>query len=532
MKKIVTIAILMISAKLFAYQNFTLRLEPATITATPMVHSGTFGEYSSKWFFIGGRKNGLHGFLPPSGFPEAGINDSIFIVDPMLNQQWSASTHVLPDSIREAITTSNMEFYLNDSMLYMVGGYGWNENIGDFITFPTLTAINMKGLMNAVINSLPIENYFRQLTDTSLAICGAHLQKMDSTYYLVFGHRYDGHYDRTDTVLAIARQTYSYEIRKFQIADNGTNFSITNYSALRDTTNFRRRDFNLIPMYDLYRGEGLIAYSGVFQPHVNQPYLTAVEIFKDTVIVRSDFNQNLSQYHSAVCAMYDSSGLLQHHLFFGGLSMYYVDTLTQQTVHDSLVPFVRTVSDVVRDFDFAYHEINAGIRMPALLGTNAYFFYDLQVPMYKKHFVDLNSLAHHQQIGYIVGGIESMDLNIADNNPNAQSFASPRVFEVYIDTIEDTTTVLSEINNEVLNFLCYPNPANEKTQLEFELKKNEIVKIELLDMKGSLVQTVCNKTFDAGKQKLVLDLQQLAKGVYNCVITVNRHRKSLRVQKE
>ncbi len=532
MKKLPVIAILMISINLFAYQNFTLRLVPSAISATPTVHSGAFGEYNSKWFFIGGRKNGLHGFLPPSGFPEAGINDSIFIVDPVVNQQWAVSTHVLPDSIREAITSSNMEFHLNDSILYMVGGYGWNENVGDFITFHTLTAINMKGLMSAMVNEQPIENFFRQITDSSLAICGGHLQKMDSTYYLVFGHRYDGHYDRTDTVLAIARQTYSNEIRKFQIADNGLNLAIFNNAAIRDTANFRRRDFNLLPMYDIFRGESLLAYSGVFQAHANLPYLNAVEIFKDTVIVRNDFNQNLSQYHSAVCAMYDSSGLLQHHIFFGGLSMYYLDTLTLQTVYDSLVPFVRTVSDVVRDFDITYHEVNLGIRMPALLGTNAYFFYDLNVPLYKKHFIDLNALANHQRVGYIVGGIESMDLNIADNNPNAQSFASPRVFEVYLDTIEDTTTTLAEVNSDVLNFFCYPNPANEKTLIEFELKRSEIVKIELLDMKGSLVQTVCEKTFDVGKQKLVLNLQALSKGVYNCVVTVNRNRKSLRVQKE
>lgn len=532
MKKILVFALLIMGTKLFAYQNFMLRLEPSSVTTTPNLHSGAFGEYNHKWFFIGGRKNGLHGFLTPSAFPEEGINDSIYIVDPVTNQQWNASTHVLPDSIREAITTSNMEFYLNDSILYMVGGYGWNENVGDFITFHTLTAINMKGLMNAVVNSLPIENYFRQITDSTLAICGAHLQKMDSTYFLVFGHRYDGHYDRTDTVSVIASQAYSYEIRKFQIADDGTNLSIYNYSAIQDSTNFRRRDYNLVPTFDLYRGEGFIAYSGVFQSHVNLPYLNCVEIFKDTVIVRNDFNQNLSQYHSAVCAMYDSSSYLQHHIFFGGLSMYYMDTLTQQTVYDSLVPFVRTVSDVVRDFDFAYHEINAGIRMPALLGTNAYFFYDLDVPMYQKHFVDLNSLTHHQRVGYIVGGIESLDLNIADNNPNAQSFASARVFEVYVDTVADTTTVIAQVNNDVLNFLCYPNPANDKALIEFELKKSETVKIELLDMKGSLVQTVCEKIFEAGKQKLALNLQQLSKGIYNCVLTVSRHRKSLRLQKQ
>ena len=44
--------------------------------------------------------------------------------------------------------------------------------------------------------------------------------------------------------------------------------------------------------------------------------------------------------------------------------MYYMDTLTQLTVTDSLIPFVRTISNVARDIDLNYHEINAGIKMP------------------------------------------------------------------------------------------------------------------------------------------------------------------------
>ena len=458
MKRLLFIScFLFLAGEIYSYQLFTLRLEPSTITSAPAVHSGAFGEYNSKWFFIGGRKNGLHGFLTPSAFPFSGVNDSIYITDPVANQTWSASTYTLPDSIREAITSSNMQFYLNDSMLYMVGGYGWNDAIQNFITWHTLTAINMKGLMSAVINAQPIESNFRQIKDSTLAICGAHLAKMDSTYYLVFGHRYDGRYDRSDTS-GINVQIYSHEIRKFQIADDGTNLSIYNYSAVRDTANFRRRDYNLIPFLDPFRGEGLLAFSGVFQPHANLPYLNCVEIFKDTVIVRNDFNQNLSQYHSAVCALYDSISYLQHNIFFGGMSMYYMDTLTQLSVTDSLVPFVRTISDVARDIDLNYHEFDAGIRMPALLGTNAYFLYDLDVPIYRNHFVHLNALPHHQRIGYIVGGIESLDLNISDTDPSVLSSASARVFEVYLDTLVDTVSNIIPVNNEVLNFFFYPNP--------------------------------------------------------------------------
>ena len=528
MKKILPLLLLQFLFNIFyAQQLFTLRLEPSTLSSAPAVHSGAFGTYNNKWFFIGGRKNGLHGFQPPFAFPTNGANDMIYVVDPTTYQSWSASTTTLPDNIREPITSSNMEFYLNDSILYIVGGYGWKDSLQDFVTWHTLTAVNMNSLMNAVINAQPIDSLFRQISDSSLAICGAHLQKLDSTYYLVFGHRFDGIYNRTDTA-GFFTQTYSNEIRKFQIADDGSHLSIYNYSAVRDTDNFHRRDYNLLPLYDPYHGDGLLAFSGVFQRHANLPFFTPVEIYKDTVIVRNDFNQNLSQYHSAVCALYDSAMNIQHNIFFGGISMYYVDTLTQLSVTDSLVPFVRTISNVARDYDFAYHEINAGIKMPALLGTNAYFFYDLNVPMFRNHFVHLNSLPHHQRLGYIVGGIETPEKNISVTDPSL-SFASTRVFEVYLDTV---ATAIQEVNNDVLNFIGYPNPSADKVQIEFELKKAEQVKIELLDMKGSLVKEVCNQSFNLGKQKLLLNISEFSKGVYNCVITVNGSRKSIRLQKE
>src|ERR1043165_191097 len=168
MKKVLYALTLLLSLTTYSQQLFTLRLEPSTLTSTPAVHSGAFGEYNGKWVFIGGRKNGLHGFQPPFGFPNNGINNTIYVVDPTTDQSWNASTGSLPDAIREPITSSNMEFYLQDSTLYMVGGYGWKDSIQDYITFPTLTAVNIKGLMNAVINAQPIDSFFRQITDTTL----------------------------------------------------------------------------------------------------------------------------------------------------------------------------------------------------------------------------------------------------------------------------------------------------------------------------------------------------------------------------
>lgn len=510
-------------------QQFSLRLQKSTqVTNAPAVHSGAYGIYSGKWFFIGGRKNGLHGFQPAAAFENDGISDTIYVVDPNTNQSWKADVSALPAYIREPITSSNMEFYLQDSMLYMVGGYGWNDSIQNFITWPTLTAINMQGLMSAVISGVSITSYFRQMEDSVLRVCGSHLHKLDSTYYLVFGHRFDGYYDRSDTT-GFHFQEYTNEIRKFQIADDGVNLSIYNYSTVRDTANFRRRDFNLIPFYNPWSGQiGLTAYSGVFRKNTVLPYLNCVDIYDTTYNVRDEFNQNMNQYHSAVCALYDSAHWTQHNLMFGGMSMYYIDTLTGNTVTDSLVPFVQTITDVVRNLDNDYFEFDAGIRMPALLGTNAYFMRNDTLPRYKEHFLHLNQLGDNTLLGYIVGGIESAELNISETDPTV-STANTYVYEIYLDR---TVVGMKEVKNEVLNYYCYPNPVKDYTEIQFDLNADKQVKIELCDATGKVLSEVCNKSFASGKQKLRLDMLNYPSGVYNCVLTVNNQRKSIRLAKK
>ncbi|MBK7148454.1 MAG: T9SS type A sorting domain-containing protein [Bacteroidetes bacterium] len=503
-------------------------LESSGLNSAPAIHSGAFGTFKNKWYFIGGRQNGLHGFTTPSAFPTNGINDIIYITDPANNQMWSASTSTLPDNIREAITSSNMQFHLSDSTLYMVGGYGWKDAIQNFISWPTLTAIDMNGLMNAVINNQSIAPYFRQIEDSSLAICGAHLQKLDSVYYLVFGHRFDGYYDRTDTS-GFHIQRYSHEIRKFQIEDDGTSLSLKNYSAIQDSANFRRRDYNLIPQIFPNGKEGFTAFSGVFRKGIDLPYLDCIDITDTGYQIRNTFNQTLSQYHSAVCALYDSSTGAMHNLFFGGMGMYYRDTTTGLTVIDSQVPFVRTISAVTRNAANQLQEYDLNISFPALLGTNAYFLPDVQAPLYKEHYINYSLLQNHQRVGYIIGGIESPELNINSTDPSL-SFATARVFEVFIE--KDTVSAIRPVKNEVINFICYPNPASNFVNVEFELVKASKVSIELVSTEGKVLSEIVNKNYTTGKQKLLADISGLPRGVFACVLRTQGQKIVIRLEKQ
>jgi hypothetical protein len=506
-----------------AQQPFAVTIADEPITAMPGIHSFAFAESNGKWLFIGGRNNGLHGFLTPFAFQTIYANEQITVVDPVANQSWNATATALPDSIREPITSTNMEYYQDGNTLYMVGGYGWKNSINDFITFPTLTAIDVNGLMNAVINATPINSYFRQITDTNLAIAGAHLEKMDTTYYLVFGHRFNGAYHRADS---LNDQRYSNAVRTFQINDDGINISITNFQEAVDTANFHRRDYNLVPQIFPDRQFGFTAYSGVFRYGINQPFLNSVDIKPMLFSVNNNFNQNLSNYESAVMSVYDSLNNTMNSVFFGGMSLYYVDTVTQLQVMDTLVPFVSTISRVQRNADSSMTEYQLPIRMPGYYGSNALFIPLPTISTYYNRIINLNALSGVTKVGYIVGGILSPDMNIADTGPEISS-ASTRVFAVYIDMTVPVNEI--KLDNDISDFILYPDAGGDIT-IEFVTKTDGKVKLELFDSRGGLIKNVFEGNANAGQKKIfTLHAHNYSSSTLFCRLTKNNFSKTLKL---
>lgn len=507
-----------------AQQPFAVTITDEPITVMPGIHSFAFAQSNGKWLFIGGRTNGLHGFQTPFAFQTMYANDSITVVDPVANTSWAASSSSLPDSIRDPIVSTNMEYHREGNTLYMVGGYGWKTSINGFITFPTLTAVDVNGLMNAVINGGALDSYFRQITDTNLAIAGAHLEKMDSTYYLVFGHRFNGAYHVADS---LNNQRYSNAVRTFQIQDDGTNISITNFQQSIDTANFHRRDYNLVPQIFPDGQFGFTAFSGVFRYSINRPFVNSVDIKPMSFTVNNSFTQNLSHYDCAVMPVYDSLNNTMHNIFFGGISMYYIDSITQAQTLDTLVPFVKTISSVTRAADSTMTEYALPITMPGFYGTNALFIPLPAISTYHNSIINLNSLNGVTKVGYIVSGINSPDANISTTAPES-STASARVFAVYIDM----TVAVPEIklSSDISDFIAYPNPSSDNVNLEFSVRSAGKVKLELIDASGKLIAVAFNSQVNSGQKKIVtVNLHRNASCAYFCRISKDGFAKTIRL---
>ena len=418
-----------------AQEQFSIKIEPFTITDAPGVQSYSWGKTSDgKWLILGGRIEGLHKMRPFEAFRQNENNKIVFLIDPENNKTWGADLSVLPSSIFEQLQATNQEFHQRGNTLYVIGGYGYSETAKDHITYNNLTAIDIDGLANAIINKTSITSFFRQLSDDNLAVTGGQLGYLNDEFYLCGGQYFEGRYNPMGPNHGPGFiQNYTDEIRKFQINDDGINLSIANYSAEKDIDNLHRRDYNMVPQIFPNGEQGFTMFSGVFQHNVNLPWLNSVDITAKGYKVNDEFNQHLSQYHNAKVAVFDSKKNEMYTIFFGGMSQFQFNE-NDELAQDDEVPFVKTISMIIRYEDGKMIEKDLGVKMPGFLGSGAEFIPVENKNMYLENgIVNFNDLKKGSNlVGYIYGGIESTKEHIFFNNNGSQSKASNKVFKVYI----------------------------------------------------------------------------------------------------
>ena len=251
--------------------DYFIELEPLIVPNMPGLHSYAFGQHDGKWLIIGGRKDGLHAKQPMFSFPQSQNNTDIYVVDINAQQFWSASINSLPKGIKEQLQSTNMNFYQDQDTLYIIGGYAFSETANQHITFPNITSVQVNSVINAIENGDSITSFFKQITDPVFAITGGQLGKIDNTFYLVGGQKFDGLYNPMGG--PTFTQAYSNQIRKFIIDNSGTQLSYANYATITDEVHLRRRDYNLIPQIFPDGSAGYTISSGVFQANVDLPFL-------------------------------------------------------------------------------------------------------------------------------------------------------------------------------------------------------------------------------------------------------------------
>lgn len=87
-----------------------------------------------------------------------------------------------------------------------------------------------------------------------------------------------------------------------------------------------------------------------------------------------------------------------------------------------------------------------------------------------------------------------------------------------------TTSVVGIVDNDSAwlgqNF---PNPAINKTKIEFSIEKSEFVTLTVSDITGKIVSTLINKELSAGKHTVEFDTNEIQNGIYFYRLNAGNH---------
>ncbi len=433
---------------------YELELVEVTPANWPGLHSFAFASWQGRWIIIAGRTNGLHGFFPFTGFPTTQANHHIWLMDPHTLTYSNFDVENWPAPLADPLKASNPQYTQLGNQLYITGGYGKDTLLDAFITFPSLTVVNLDTLIARMDAQQDPRSAFRQLRDSLFQVCGGEMHELNGELYLFGGHNFAGLYSQSGQ--PSFTQSYTNELRKIAIGDTAGQLYISSYAAVRDSGEFHRRDYNLAPMI-MGGEEGLAAFGGVFQPHEDAPYRHPIYMLKDSIWVDSSYEQQMSQYTCAVLPVYDSSSQTMYHSFFGGISLYTFDEKKDTLKRDDRMPFINDITTLIRKPSGETEEVLLSIRFDELLGSNAKFILDEAVPHYDNKVVRLDQIRSRSRVGYVFGGIKASIPNITPSS------ASRRLFEVYVTP----RNVLSIYEETSLSFSISPNPCTDFIQIRW-----------------------------------------------------------------
>jgi len=491
---------------------FGVYLEPLNIADLGGLQAFAFGQSGGKWLVIGGRLDGLHRRQPFAAFDIAGNNNQLIVIDPVAQQKWTAPTTSLSIALQEQLSSTNMEFHQDGDYLYIIGGYGYNAATSARKTFDNFTAVKVDAVIDAIISNASFSEHIRQISDPAFAVTGGHLKKIDDTFYLVGGNKFDGNYNPMGN--PTYTQVYTDAIRKFNLVDNGETLLITHLPTITDSENLHRRDYNAVPQIMPNGEQGITAFSGVFQPDLDLPFLNCVDIDATGYVVNNDFQQYYNHYHCAVVPLYSATNNEMHNVFFGGIAQYYQSAGV--LVQDNNVPFVNTIARVTRTEDGTMSEYKLPVEMPSLLGAGAEFIADLDAPLYANEVFKLDDFTDDSTlVGYIYGGISSTAANIFFTNTGTQSSASSQIFKVYI-IINDEVGVddLNEQSVSSLKMQVFPNPSDGEFVVKFNLTQRVDVKLSLYNIEGQKIEEQTIENLAIGENTYHREISELQNGTY------------------
>ncbi len=434
---IITLWALLLNLSAYAQiHSWNIRLEEKNVQGWNGAQSFSSAQFNGAMLLLGGRTDGLHLRHPFSAFLVSEANHVVSVLDPTGLQYWSMPVDSLPPGVQEQFLSTNMQSVQIDSMLYLLGGYGYMASLNTHGTHGRITAVHVPHLVAAIQqgNVAAAGAAIRSWEDARFAWTGGAALELQGVVYMAGGHFFQGLYNPMGPTHGPGfSQSYHEGYIHFELVDDGDSLEVINFTSVSNPALMHRRDFNMAHRRDPLTGaHGLTAFSGVFQPNANLPWHDLVDLDASGLAQRTGASQLLNQYHGAHFGMWDSVQGTMTTLFLGGIGEYLVQS-DGSLVQDPNVPFTKHISAMVETAS-GTSEYYLG-EMPDFLGAGAVFFPDH--PAISSGIVDLTSLPSSPvdsvRIGFMVGGIRSTGPNIFFSNGANLSTSNAQVYEIWLD---------------------------------------------------------------------------------------------------
>ncbi len=430
---------------------FSIDIEEADFSLPNGIHSGVTAIHDGKWLLLAGRTNGLHGFDATDNFPPSQQNTTVYVVDPKKKKVYTRSLKDAGSGLSQkqidSLSVVSPQSYQDGKTLYMTGGYGINTANGTFSTKNALTAIDIPGLMDWVMepkHSKKAKYYIRQIFDPIFQVTGGYMTKnSDGLTLLIFGQNFEGPY--TDS----SNGVYLEQIHRFIIDGDTKKLTIKKKETLPETRNpnYRRRDLNVVPIVlkeDWDACQSFLALSGVFT-EAGGIWTVPVFITKNGKAYMPNpsdpdtFKQGMNNYASPTICLFSNENRKSYTILLGGLSYGFFQDGTFQKDED--IPFINQVTTIRIDKHKKFKQYLMDAEYPVILSTGSNpgnqllfgagaKFMPVKLPDYKNGVIKLDLLkCKRELIGYIVGGIAS---TLTFTNTRSDSMASSYIFKVYL----------------------------------------------------------------------------------------------------
>jgi hypothetical protein len=325
-----------VTVSAFSLPNITL--VPVNSSALPALREPIVATSAGSWLIMSGALGGFHDF-------NNNFNPNISVYNPNTQQinSVSVSSTNLPIALKNQLASSDPEFLQDGNTLYVIGGFYTPDNV-NWTTLNTITAINISGMMNAVINGQT--NLAAFVATNSIIpqfkVAGGQLGKIGSNFYLTFGQDCEGAYCATS-------QTYTNSIYQFITDPTLATTAIINTVSRPDLdgSGFRRRDYTLAP-FMLGSTPTLFAMGGPFTPGNEANVWTNGINFNANLQANINFiNQQANQYSSPNLSMYSTNSNVSYVATFSGLSNLYWST--SGLVYDNTTPYGNILDLITSD---------------------------------------------------------------------------------------------------------------------------------------------------------------------------------------